>query len=191
MHGKNYSNAAVTVWIYDKVIRFVEMCEMFHLPIVYFADEPGFMVGLAAEKQGIVRAGARVVSVISSSRIPMICFVVRQLFGVAGGLHHRSVGVYRRYSWPSGNWGSMHIEGGTSAAYRRVIEESDDPEAKRREIESNLNTLASPFRTAHTFGIEDIIDPRDSRSLLCEFIDDAQPVLETQLGVKTGLGYRP
>lgn len=175
----------------DKVIRFVEMCEMFHLPIVYFADEPGFMVGLAAEKQGIVRAGARVVSVISSSNIPMICFVIRQLFGVAGGLHHRSAGAYRRYAWPSGNWGSMHIEGGTTAAYRRVIADSDDPEAKRQQIETNLNNLASPFRTAHTFGIEDIIDPRDTRTLLVEFIDDVQPILKTQLGVKAGLGYRP
>ncbi len=175
----------------DKVIRFMEMCETFHLPMVYFADEPGFMVGLAAEKQGIVRAGARVVSVISTSRIPMITFITRQLFGVAGGLHHRSAGAYRRYSWPSGSWGSMHIEGGAMAAYRRIIERADDPEAKQQEIEASLNALASPFRTAHTFGIEDIIDPRETRPLLVDFIEDIQGVLKTQLGERVGMGYRP
>lgn len=175
----------------DKVIRFVELCETFHLPVVYFADEPGFMVGLAAEKQGIVRAGARVVSVISSSRVPMITFITRQLFGVAGGLHHRTGGMYRRYSWPSGSWGSMHIEGGAMAAYRRVIEAADDPKAKRAEIEEQLHTLDSPFKTAHTFGIEEIIDPRDTRPLLAEFVEDAQVALRGQLGPRAGIGYRP
>jgi acetyl-CoA carboxylase carboxyltransferase component len=175
----------------DKVIRFIELCETFHLPVVYFADEPGFMVGLAAEKQGIVRAGARVVAVVSSSRVPMITFITRQLFGVAGGLHHRAGGMYRRYSWPSGSWGSMHIEGGAMAAYRRVIEAADDPEAKKAEIEEQLYTLDSPFRTAHTFGVEGIIDPRDTRPLLAEFVEDAQAALKAQLGPRTGIGYRP
>jgi len=175
----------------DKVIRFIELCDTFHLPVVYFADEPGFMVGLAAEKQGIVRAGARVVSVISGSRVPMITFITRQLFGVAGGLHRRAKGMFRRYSWPSGSWGSMHVEGGTMAAYRRVIEESDDPVAKKAEIEEQLHQFDSPFRTAYTFGVEEIIDPRDTRPLLADFVEDAQPILKAQLGMSAGLSYRP
>lgn len=175
----------------EKTARFIDMCDLFHLPLVYFADEPGFMVGLKSEKQGIVRAGARIVSTLCSSRVPYITFIIRQLYGVAGGLHQRTDGMYKRYSWPSGNWGSMHIQGGTMAAYRREIEAAPDPEAKRKEIEARLNALASPFRTAQTFGIEDIIDPRETRPLLCRFIEAAQEVLKTQLGPSIGIKYRP
>lgn len=175
----------------DKVIRFAEMCDLFHLPIVYFADEPGFMIGLHAEKQGTLRAGARIVCVLSATKVPWITFVTRQLYGVAGGLHLRTSGFYRRYAWPSTNWGSMHIEGGAMAAYRREIEAAPDPAARRKEIEDRLNAIGSPFRTAEAFGIEDIIDPRDTRPLLCDFIDTAQDMLKTQLGPSSGLSYRP
>ncbi|MEE8398708.1 MAG: carboxyl transferase, partial [Desulfobacterales bacterium] len=85
-------------------------------------------------------------------------------------------------AWPSGAWGSMHISGGVSAAYKRVIAESDDPEAEERKIEKKLRALASPFRTAESFNVEEIMDPRDTRPMLCDFIEMAQPALELQLG---------
>jgi methylmalonyl-CoA decarboxylase subunit alpha len=94
--------------------------------------------------------------------MPWITIVTGRLYGVGGQCHHRPTGMFRRYAWPSASWGSMHIAGGASAAYRREIEEAADPEAKRQEIESRLNLLASPFRTAEATG-QDIIDPRDTR----------------------------
>jgi len=107
--------------------------------------------------------------------------VVGKLYGVAGQCQHRPSGMYRRFAWPSANWGSMHIAGGASAAYRREIEAAADPAAKRAEIEARLRAIASPFRTAEATG-QDIIDPRETRERLCEFVDDAQRVLVTQLG---------
>ncbi len=175
----------------DKVIRFMQLCNTFHLPMVYFADEPGFMVGLDAQKQGVVRAGARVVCVLCETQMPWISFITRQLYGVAGGLHLRPGGMYRRYAWPSVNWGSMHIEGGATAAYRREIQAAPDPEAKREEIEGRLKAIASPFRTAEAFNIEDIIDPRDTRPLLCGFVEMAQKEIKRQLGPAPGYSYRP
>jgi len=151
------------------------------LPIVSFADEPGFMVGVDSEREGIERAGARLVSLVCLSRVPWITFVVGRLYGVAGQCQHRPSGMFRRYAWPSASWGSMHISGGVSAAYRREIEAAADPEAKRREIEARLQALASPFRTAEATG-QDIIDPRETRPMLCEFIADAQRILAEQLG---------
>ena len=174
----------------DKVIRLMQLCDTFHLPLVYFADEPGFMVGIEAETRGIIRAGARVVCVISESKMPWITVIVRQVYGVAGACHTREGGMLRRYAWPSANWGSMHIEGGAMAAYRREIEAAPDPEAKLEEIEHRLKAIASPFRTAEAFNIEDIIDPRDTRPLLCDFIESAQGVLKTQLGPPAS-PYRP
>ncbi len=175
----------------EKTIRLIELCDTFHLPLVYFADEPGFSVGKAQEELGIVRSGARIVATLTQSKTPYVCFVLRQLYGVAGGLHQRGSGLYRRYCWPSTHGGSMHIEGGAAIAYKRDIENAPDPEAKRREIEARLQAISSPFRNAHAFGIEEIIDPRDTRPLLVDFVADAQRVVATQLGPGSGLSYRP
>lgn len=165
-----------------KVIRFLQMCDTFHLPMVYFADEPGFMAGPEQQKQGIVRAGAKMVCATLRTQMPWISIIVRQLYGVAGQCHDRPGGMFKRVAWPSAHWGSMHISGGVSAAYRRAIDEADDSDAKRKEIEERLGALASPFRTAEAFNIEDIMDPRDTRPMLCEFIEMAQPIIEMQLG---------
>lgn len=173
----------------EKVIRLLQLCDLFHLPLVSFADEPGFMVGPDSEKRGIERAGARLVWTVCRTRMPFLTFVVGRLYGVAGQCHHRPSGMFRRYAWPSALWGSMHITGGASAAYRREIEEAADPDAKRSEIERRLQMLASPFKTAEATG-QDIVDPAETRELLSEFVLDAQRVLARQLGPPT-LPYRP
>jgi acetyl-CoA carboxylase carboxyltransferase component len=176
----------------EKTARLMQLCDTFHLPLVYFCDEPGFMIGPEEEKKGIVRAGARIVSLLSLSKMPYMCFLIRQSYGVAGGLHFRGGNaMYRRYAWPSGHWGSMHVEGGVTAAYRREIDAAPDPEAKRMEIEARLNALRSPFRTAHAFAVEDIIDPRDTRPLLVDFVQDAQRNIPDLLGQTSRIAYLP
>jgi len=175
----------------DKITRLIQLCELFHLPIAYFVDEPGFMVGVEAQKSGIIRAGARLVLEFSQSRTPFISFIVRQDFGVAGTLFTRAKGMSKHYAWASAHWGGMHVEGGTMAAYRRDIESAPDPEKKLAEIEQFLWMLSSPFRSLEAFEIDDMIDPRDTRPLLCEFVEAAQPVLVTQTGPPTTVAYRP
>ena len=182
INNPRFMGGSMDVAAGNKVIRFLQLCDTFHLPMVYFADEPGFMVGPESQKQGIVRAGAKMICATYRTRMPWISIVIRQLYGVAGQCHYRPGGMYKRVAWPSGNWGSMHIEGGVSAAYRQMIEEADNPEAKQHEIERRLQALASPFRTAEAFNIEDIMDPRETRPMLCEFIEIAQGILKTQLG---------
>ena len=173
----------------SKAMRLMMLCDRFNLPLISVADEPGFLVGLESEKQGIERAGARMVATVCMTRMPWCTVVIGRLYGVAGQCHHRPSGMYERLCWPSGNWGSMHISGGVSAAYRSEIESADDPEAKREEIEARLSAIAAPMRTAEATG-QDIIDPRDTRRRLCEFVEDAQPVLASQLGVSR-LAYLP
>ncbi|OGO04122.1 MAG: hypothetical protein A2Y60_04240 [Chloroflexi bacterium RBG_13_54_9] len=191
INNPNYLGGSLDVAAGQKVIRLVQLCNVFHLPMVYFADEPGFMVGIESQRQGIVRAGAQVVAAMCETQMPWITFIIRQLYGVAGQCHNRPGGMFKRCAWPSANWGSMHIEGGAEAAYRREIEAAPDPEAKREEIQRRLQAIASPFRTAEAGNIEEIIDPRDTRPILCDFIEMAQGILRTQLGPTAGPGYRP
>lgn len=174
----------------SKAMRLMQLCNTFHLPLISLADEPGFQVGLEAEKQGIERAGARIVSTVCLTEMPWCTVVVGRLYGVAGQCHHRPSGMFRRYCWPSATWGSMHISGGASAAYRREIENAADPAAKKAEIEARLNALASPFRTAEATG-QDIVDPRETRALLCEFAEDAQRIIARQLGRPSSMPYLP
>jgi len=176
-----FHGGATDVAAGSKALRLLQLCDMFHLPLVDFADEPGLMVGLESERAGIERAGARLVCATCDSRMPWVTFVIRRLYGVGGQTHHRASGMFLRYAWPSSNWGSMHIAGGVSAAYRREIEAAADPDAKRAEIEARLQAVASPFRTAEATG-QDIIDPRDTRPLLVDFVHDAQRILARQLG---------
>lgn len=172
-----------------KVMRLIQLCDTFHLPLISFADEPGFLVGIESEKQGIERAGASLVAMTCSSQMPWATVVLGKVYGVAGQCQHRPSGMFQRFAWPSANWGSMHIAGGAAAAYRREIESAQDPAAKKQEIEDRLRALASPFRTAEATG-QDIIDPRETRLRLCEFAQDAQRIINTQLG-KTSARYLP
>jgi acetyl-CoA carboxylase carboxyltransferase component len=81
-----------------------------------------------------------------------------------------------RMAWPSAEWGSLPIAGGLEAAYRAEIEAAPDPEAKRAEIEARIRRFGSPMRSAEKFDVEEIIDPRDTRPLLCEFAELAAPL---------------
>ena len=166
----------------EKVIRFVDMCDTFHLPIVNFVDQPGVVVGSAAEKAGTIRIAVRALQAIAQTKVPWVAVILRKAFGVAGSYYGRHHDLNLRYAWPSGIWGSLPIEGGVDAAYKREIEAAENPEARRREIESYYDQLQSPFRTAERFGVHDIIDPRDTRPILCDWVEQAYQVLPEQLG---------
>ena len=168
----------------DKMIRLVDICDTFHIPVVNFVDNPGFLIGTAAEKAGTIRAGARALVAVSQATMPWISILIRRCFGVAGAGHGNAQGLNLRYAWPSGDWGSLPVEGGVQAAYKRDIESSPDPAARRREIEDALNEFRSPLRTAEAFGIEEIIDPRDTRPLLCDWARAAYALLPAELGPK-------
>ena len=74
---------------------------------------------------------------------------------------------------------------------RREIENAPDPVLREKEIEEELRQYGSPFRTAEAFAIEDVIDPRETRPYLCDFIEALQGRLATQLGPRLKAGVRP
>ena len=161
-----------------KVTRFVDTAQTFHLPVVYLVDCPGFLVGQQAEEAATIRHGVRAMSAVWQSTMPWCAIIIRNVFGVAGAAHQNGSRLSYRYAWPSGRWGSLPLEGGIEAAYRAEIDEADDPKEKREEIEDRLNKLRSPFRSAESFWIEEIVDPRNTRQLLCEFANIAAPLRE-------------
>ena len=173
----------------DKVIRYVDLAETFHLPVVYLMDCPGFMIGLEAEKAATIRHGVRAMAAVNQSTVPWCTIIIRNAFGVAGVVHQPAGRVSLRYAWPSAYWGSLPLEGGIEAAYRADIAAAEDPAAELKAIEDRLNKLRSPFRSAERFWVEEIIDPRKTRSLICDFARLAEPLRIP--GLATKMAIRP
>jgi propionyl-CoA carboxylase beta chain len=159
-----------------KIERFIDLAETFHLPVVHFVDCPGFAVGVKHEKAGVTRQGVRAMSAIYQASVPWCSIVVRQAYGLAGSAMANPSRAKVRYCWPSGDWGSLPMDGGVEAAFKRELEAHPDPAARLAEIKAWLESLRSPFRTAESFYAEEIIDPRDTRPLLCDWINLAQRI---------------
>ncbi|HEY0941464.1 MAG TPA: carboxyl transferase domain-containing protein [Steroidobacter sp.] len=160
----------------QKLVRFIELAETFHLPVVHFVDIPGMLVGVEAEKAGTMRHGARALASVYQATVPWCTIIVRKAFGVAGAAMCNHTRYRYRYAWPSADWGSLPIEGGIEAAYKAQLAAAADPEALKEEITERLNRVRSPFLTAERFLIEEIIAPRETRPLLCEFANLAAPM---------------
>jgi acetyl-CoA carboxylase carboxyltransferase component len=172
----------------DKVVRLVDLAQTFHLPVVHLVDVPGFLIGREAEEAGTIRHGARAMQAIYQATVPWCAILVRKVYGVAGAAHMNPSRYGMRYAWPSGDWGSLPIAGGLEAAYKSELEAAADPKAKLAEIEARLEKLRSPFRSAESFIVEEIIDPRDTRTILTEFANLAAPL---RTPGAPSFGYRP
>jgi acetyl-CoA carboxylase carboxyltransferase component len=170
------------VWDADaaqKIVRFVDLAQTFHLPVVHLVDVPGFKIGLAAEREATIRHGARALAAIWQASVPWASVIVRRAYGVAGAAHQPGGRYAMRLAWPSAQWGSLPIEGGLEAAYKSELEAASDPKAKLKEIEERLNALTSPMRSAESFIAEEIIDPRETRPMLTEWASLVAPLRQT------------
>lgn len=174
---------AMTAEAAQKMRRMIEFCETFHLPIVNFVDEPGFMIGPDAERAATIRYGMAAVSAAAQATVPWASVRVRKSFGVAAAAHYGPDAFL--LDWPSAESGALPLEGGVAVAYGREIAAAEDPEAKRRELEERLARAKSPFRAAESFAVHEIIDPRETRPMLADWIEWSQPRLARLTGPAT------
>ncbi|TDL24491.1 propionyl-CoA carboxylase [Rickenella mellea] len=161
----------------QKTARFVHICDQFGIPIFNLVDQPGFAVGSTAEKLATIRHGATAMSALYNSTIPMFTVIIRRCFGVAGGAFAHPDGDRNvRVAWPSADWGSLPLEGGIEAAYKRELDatgSSEEREELMTQLMAKFEHVRDPSKTAHLFNIEEIIDPRDTRPLACEWVANA------------------
>ncbi len=164
----------------QKLRRFVDLCQTFHLPIVTLVDEPGFMIGPEAERDATIRHGASALISVALSTLPWATILVRKSMGLANYAHMPS-GAYV-LAWPSAESGALPVEGGVALAFRHEIAAAPDPVARRTELEDQFAALQSPFRQAETFSVHDLIHPRETRAHLTDWIELVQAQLKLQLG---------
>lgn len=183
-----FLDGAWTADVCDKVTRHMDLCSTFHLPVIHFVDCPGFAVGVKAETAGVTRAGVRAMTAVYQATVPVCSVVIRKAYGLAGSAMMNQSRTKWRYCWPSGDWGSLPMAGGIEAAFRKELSEAEDPEALKAQLYRKFDAIRSPFRTAESFFAEEIIDPRETRPLLVDFMQHAQRVLEAG---ETRTGFRP
>lgn len=171
-----------------KLIRLCDLASTFHLPIVHLVDCPGFLIGKQSEEAGTIRLGSQALAALGQSTVPFCSVVIRKAFGVAGAANNKPGTEHFRFAWPSGDWGSLPIEGGIEVAYKAELEAAADSDAHLEKIKARLNRVRSPFRSAEYFEIEQIIDPRDTRAHLCRW---ANLVVRTLKTGGSSFSYRP
>jgi acetyl-CoA carboxylase carboxyltransferase component len=158
-----------------KIRRFVELCDLFHLPIVSFVDEPGFAIGTEAEKAGTIRAGMNAMFAIMQTGVPWFACVLRRSYGVAQGIHLGPGATV--VAWPSAMSGALPVESGVALAFRREIDAAADPDQRRAELEEEMARAQSVLPRSEEFGVHDLIDPRETRPRLCDWVAEIQTEL--------------
>ncbi len=164
----------------QKTRRFIELCDTFHVPVLSLVDEPGFMIGAEAEQAATIRFGTAAVLAAAGCSVPWASVIVRKCHGVAAVAHFGPDAYV--LAWPSAEMGALPVEGGVAVAFGRKIAEADDPAAERERLEAEMLARQSPEPRAETFSIHEVIDPRETRPLLCEWIERVQPLLPPLAG---------
>jgi len=191
--SRHENGGALTADGCDKLRRLSDLCDLFHLPIVNLVDNPGFAVGLEHEIAGTIRKGGEWMIALSQVSVPIFTVIMRRSFGVAGNNYATpKAGATARVVWPAADVGGIPPEGGIEAAYKRQLAEAADPAALRAEIEARIESVRGPIGPLNRFQMEEMIDPRDTRAWICEWVENAARVASLpQALVPRPLGFRP
>ncbi len=156
----------------DKAARFVNLCDAFGIPLVFLQDVPGFMVGTKVEAEGIIRHGAKMLHAVAAATVPKITIITRKAYGagyyvMCGRAYEPDLIV----AWPSAEISVMGAEGVVEIAFRKAVEEAEDPEAKRAELIAGFRKAFDVYIAAGNDLIDDVIDPRDTRPAICRALE--------------------
>ena len=154
----------------EKAAHFIALCDAFGLPLVSLIDIPGISIGPAAEDTGLGRRSGRLFFEMGIATVPLASVVLRKGYGggyyaMGGG---RAFDANIALAWPTAEICAMSIEGAVDVAYRKQYEAATDPQAKRAELIAKIKVQTSALDAASGFGIDDVIDPRDTRRILIE-----------------------
>jgi acetyl-CoA carboxylase carboxyltransferase component len=159
----------------DKAARFVNLCNAFAIPLLFIQDVPGFMVGTKVEAEGIIRHGAKMLYAVANATVPKLTVITRKAYGA--GYYVMNGRAYEPdliVAWPSAEISVMGAEGVVEIAFRKVVEEAEDPAAKRAELIESFRKQFDVYIAAGNDLIDDVIDPRETRQTICRALEMAQ-----------------
>lgn len=157
----------------QKLTRHLKFCDVFNIPVLQFVDVPGYAIGTVAERTATMRHGVALGTTYYSTTMPVFSVITRRVYGVAGGLMLDCRDPRMRIGWPSGEWGSLPLEGGIDVGHSaelKQLEAEGKREERYKELEDEYRRLMNPVRTANHFGVEEIVDPADTRRILAAWL---------------------
>jgi acetyl-CoA carboxylase carboxyltransferase component len=156
----------------DKAARFVNLCNAFAIPLVFIQDVPGFMVGTKVEAEGIIRHGAKMLHAVANATVPKVTVITRKAYGA--GYYVMNGRAYEPdliVAWPSAEISVMGAEGVVEIAFRKQVQEAEDPQAKRAELIEGFRKIFDVYVAAGNDVIDDVIDPRETRETICRALE--------------------
>ena len=169
--SRHANGGALTADGCDKLTRLMDLCDLFHLPVLNLVDNPGFAVGLEHEVAGTIRRGGEWMVAFAQAHVPIFTVLMRRSFGVAGNNYATPrARPSMRVAWPAADVGGIPPEGGIEAAYKRQLAEAEDPVAFRAELMARIESVRGPVGPLSKFQLEEMIDPRDTRRYISEWV---------------------
>jgi acetyl-CoA carboxylase carboxyltransferase component len=160
----------------QKLTRHLKFLDTFNIPLVQFVDVPGYAIGTVAERTATMRHGVALGTTYFSTTMPVFSVVTRRVFGVAGGLMVDCRDPRMRIAWPSGEWGSLPLEGGIEVGHSAELKRAEKEggraawEKRYKELDEEYRRLMNPVRTANAFGVEEIVDPALTRRITAAWV---------------------
>jgi acetyl/propionyl-CoA carboxylase alpha subunit/acetyl-CoA carboxylase carboxyltransferase component len=191
--SRHVNGGALTADGCDKLRRHLDLCDSFHIPVLNLVDNPGFAVGIEHERAATIRKGGEWMVAFAQVAVPIFTVLMRRSFGVAGNNYATPrAAVSVRVVWPAADVGGIPPEGGIEAAYKRQLAEAADPAALRAEINARIESARGPVGPLNRFQMEEMIDPRDTRRLICEWVENAYRIVaQPSRLVPRSLQFRP
>ncbi len=164
----------------DKAARFLQICEAFDLPVLSLSDTPGMMVGPEIEKTALVRHCSRLFVIGANLSVPLLSVILRKSYGLGAiamtGGSYQAAGF--AVAWPTGEFGGMGLEGSVKLGYRNELAAITDPAARKAKFDEMVAAAyaaGKALNRATTFGIDDVIDPADTRRWILGALRAAPP----------------
>jgi acetyl-CoA carboxylase carboxyltransferase component len=151
----------------DKMARFINLCDAFSVPLIFLVDVPGFVGSVEAERSGLIRHSGKVLYEMAHATVPIFTVVIRKAYGL--GYMVMGSRVYRpnlMVAWPTAEFGGMGLEGAVEIMYPDELAQAEDREKRRAELTEELRQQHTARRIARSYGVDDVIDPRDTRPVL-------------------------
>ncbi|KAJ5803693.1 uncharacterized protein N7503_006143 [Penicillium pulvis] len=160
----------------QKLTRLLKLCDVMNLPVLQFLDVRKYR----RRAHRHYAMGVELAKAYYSTTVPVFNVVTRRVFGVAGGVMLGCRDPVMQVAWPSGQWGSLPLDGGIEVGHRHELREAENvgkKEERYKELEEEYLRLMNPVRTANAFGVEEIIDPKDTRRVCCAWVSHVYQVL--------------
>ncbi|HAA58956.1 MAG TPA: methylmalonyl-CoA carboxyltransferase [Myxococcales bacterium] len=171
-----------------KAARFVRFCDAFNIPLVTFVDVPGFLPGTAQEYNGIIRHGAKLLYAYCEASVPKLTVITRKAYGGAYDVMcSKHIRADYNFAWPTAEIAVMGAEGAVNIIFRRELKDHDNPTERRTElVDSYKDKFASPYIAAERGYIDEVIEPKETRSRLIDALDATMNKRESRPAKKHG-----